>query len=430
MACVITELNKELVRLMDTPQKKAAWGQYVNELTAIKQGAQQTSTKSTPISVVKIDSNQKGLEAALTNPTELAKSKGNLQQSYSIEYEGKQYEDVEKAFQELKDSSESVRKPAKEESGNYKLMVELIKTKLETYPRLVNAITKRGGLDYLNQTLHQPTNKNSVWETGGQDWFKSALIDAYSSVENEGFLAQPKQEQSNSIAAGEIYYDVEMSPEALVEVTTFNEKYVKDNKVKLEESDTFEYDPDTGVIKVDRLVPEEEYQTLLKHELLHHLSYENITKNLSEKVKDKLITEAENVRDYIEDKFGTTLEGNTAYQRLNYALEQVKSRGKDVQVAEIVAIVGAEKQIRDMLVNIADTRTLETLIRRLLNAVMELLGKDKKASESAKYVLDGVDQIIQESNRTLDTNKEIQGTIHLKDRAKIEAKYVDKLKEC
>ena len=132
--------------------------------------------------IVNIDSSQKGLEAALTNPTELARSKGNLQESYGIMFNGKYYKDVEEAYQKLKDTSEARTKPKKEVSKNYALMVSLIETKLKTFPRLVKAIDDRGGLEYLGQIVHQPTNKNTVWETGGQDWFKSALIDAYNSI--------------------------------------------------------------------------------------------------------------------------------------------------------------------------------------------------------------------------------------------------------
>ena len=67
---------------------------------------------------VEISSNAKGLAAELTNPTELAKSKGNLTQSYPIEFNGKTYKDVEAAYQALKDKSESTTKPTKENSKN------------------------------------------------------------------------------------------------------------------------------------------------------------------------------------------------------------------------------------------------------------------------------------------------------------------------
>jgi hypothetical protein len=132
-----------------------------------------------PITKVEISSNSTGLAAALTNPTELAKKKGNLTESYPINYNGKTYVDVEAAYQELKNKSEAQTKPTKEDSGNYKLMVELLEAKLTQHPRLVRDILNEGGTEFLLNATHQPTTKNTVWETGGQNWFMSALIDAY-----------------------------------------------------------------------------------------------------------------------------------------------------------------------------------------------------------------------------------------------------------
>ena len=140
---------------------------------------------------MEISSNAKGLAAALTNPTELAKSKGNLTQSYPVYYqwlnengeaEDNEFKDLEQAYQELKDTSESKTKPSKENSSNYKLMVDLIKTKLKQHPRLITEITNQGGSAWILSSTHQPTKQNTVWETGGQNWFIESLNDAYLSV--------------------------------------------------------------------------------------------------------------------------------------------------------------------------------------------------------------------------------------------------------
>lgn len=474
MACLINELTKELNRIISNNPKKfgPAFGVYVNKLTDIKKSmAKVQSSTATPnfdslpeynpavktMTYAGIGS-RKTPAAVLELMTKAAKwleGKGyKLQTGKTF---GNKEEGADKAFSEgtqhkelfgpesATDVTKAIAKelhPAPKflKEGGLKLMArntnQIFGKNLDAPVDFVlfyaeetkNPLRPKGG---TGQAVEMARRKGiPTINMANKEWRKE-LTDVLKATKNSTPAAKDLK-TNNALDAGEIYYDVEMSPEALTEVTGFNDKYIKDNKVKLEESDTFEYDPDTGVIQVDKSVPEAEYQTLLKHELLHHLTYENITKNLSKKAKDKLIAEAQNVRDYIEDKFGTTLEGNTAYQRLNYALEQVKSRGKDIQVAEIVAIVGAEKQIRDMLSDIANTSTLEALIKRLLNSVMELLGNDKKAAESAKYVLDGVDQIIKSSKQTseLDTTKQMQGTIHLKDRAKVEAKYLEKLENC
>jgi guanosine-3',5'-bis(diphosphate) 3'-pyrophosphohydrolase len=124
---------------------------------------------------VEISSNAKGLAAALTNPTELAKSKGNLTQSYPVEFRGKTYKDAEAAYQALKSTATKDDGP----NSTYNLMVDIIKAKLEQYPRLVSEITKQGGSAWILSSTHQPTKQNSVWETGGKNWFIKALNDAY-----------------------------------------------------------------------------------------------------------------------------------------------------------------------------------------------------------------------------------------------------------
>jgi hypothetical protein len=61
-------------------------------------------------------------------------------------------------------------------------MVDIIKAKLQQHPRLVSEITKQGGSAWILSSTHQPTKQNSVWETGGKNWFIKALNDAYLST--------------------------------------------------------------------------------------------------------------------------------------------------------------------------------------------------------------------------------------------------------
>jgi hypothetical protein len=151
---------------------------------------------------VEISSNAKDLAAALTNPTELAKSKGNLTESYPVEFRGKKYKDAEAAYQALKSTATKDEGP----NSTYNLMVEIIKAKLQQYPRLVSEITKQGGSAWILSSTHQPTKQNTVWETGGKNWFIKALNDAYLSV-------QPKTLQSG-VGAAEDDIDVSDQPDA------------------------------------------------------------------------------------------------------------------------------------------------------------------------------------------------------------------------
>jgi hypothetical protein len=185
-----------LSQLSDNKTKQEAPSKFIGTTTAqqapneigFKVIGQDTQPTTATKPGVEISSNSKGLAAALTNPTELAKSKGNITQSYPIYYtwlneqgeaQDSNFKDVEEAYQRLKDSSETKTKPSLDKSKNYKLMVDLLKTKLEQYPRLVSEITKQGGSAWVLASTHQPTKQNTVWETGGENWFIKALNEAY-----------------------------------------------------------------------------------------------------------------------------------------------------------------------------------------------------------------------------------------------------------
>jgi len=146
-------------------------------------GYQQTtsakiSTQPTVSKGIEISSDTKGLGSALTNSTELAKSKGNLVQSYPVKFRDKIYRDAEEAYQDLKFTA------SKDEGPNsiYNLMVDIIKAKLEQHPRLDVEITNQGGSPWILSSTHQPTKQNNVWETGGKNWFIKALNEAYIKV--------------------------------------------------------------------------------------------------------------------------------------------------------------------------------------------------------------------------------------------------------
>jgi len=96
-----------------------------------------------------------------------------------IIFEGKKWRDTEQAYQKNKE-----RFPVGEARNNF--MLELIEIKLRTYPKLVEGIDAKGGVDYLKNSTHQPTKKNSDWETGGKNMFIKLLTQAYMNVKGLG----------------------------------------------------------------------------------------------------------------------------------------------------------------------------------------------------------------------------------------------------
>ncbi len=150
----------------------------INEQKLIENISTQPTATTEVKPGVEISSNATGLAAALTNPTELAKSKNNLKQSYPVEFQGKTYKDAEAAYQALKSTATKDEGP----NNTYNLMVNIITAKLQQHPRLVTEITNQGGSNWILNSTHQPTKQNNVWETGGKNWFIKSLNEAYKNV--------------------------------------------------------------------------------------------------------------------------------------------------------------------------------------------------------------------------------------------------------
>lgn len=137
--------------------------------------------------------------AALTNPTELAKTKGKITRSYPISLRGNPYRP---ARPNLRVEQYRVPKPAGEpfvsaedayqhfkqnldNDAKFELMIEILSAKLTQYPVLTETITKSGGLPWLKRCSHQPNGYENFWTgTGYASGFISALAIAYRQIAN------------------------------------------------------------------------------------------------------------------------------------------------------------------------------------------------------------------------------------------------------
>ena len=135
------------------------------------------------------------LGAALTNPTELSKFKGNVQNSYPVSFRdnpfrAKATDGPEKYFQDkpagepflsAEDAYQHFKKTTPVDQRQ-QLMTEIISAKLEQHPKLTQAIEKQGGTAWL-ETCEHTTAARGFWEGKGRDSpFIAALIDAYEQV--------------------------------------------------------------------------------------------------------------------------------------------------------------------------------------------------------------------------------------------------------
>src|SRR4030042_4537124 len=87
--------------------------------------------------------------AALTNPTELAREKGTLEESFPILFRGQEYVDSETAYQETKRQCSWLSWNEREA-----LSMEVIVAKLSQHPQLLACIAESGGVSFLEQCCH------------------------------------------------------------------------------------------------------------------------------------------------------------------------------------------------------------------------------------------------------------------------------------
>lgn len=112
---------------------------------------------------INIFSGEKGLGGALTNPTELAKSKGSIAQRYPLTYHKHQFVDAEQAYQVLKTGDRAY---------DDEMMANLISQKFLQYPRLMDEVTKRGGVAFLEACSHMTgahSDGAKAWEGRGRE---------------------------------------------------------------------------------------------------------------------------------------------------------------------------------------------------------------------------------------------------------------------
>lgn len=115
------------------------------------------------------------LLAALTNPTELARRKGNLTRSYPlVDKTGRVWRDAEAAYKAFK-TGDTPR--------DEWLMVRIIALKLKQHSGLVEGIKARGGVAFLERCDHLVGVKGSRWEGRGEESrFIRCLIAAFKTV--------------------------------------------------------------------------------------------------------------------------------------------------------------------------------------------------------------------------------------------------------
>ena len=108
--------------------------------------------------------------AVLTAPTELARRKGNLKNSYPVMLDWQEYPDVETAYQRNKPITLEERE---------ELMIRLLLIRFQLYPAIGEAVKDSGGVAWLEQCEHVVTG-NVRWEGKGKDSrFIRCLITAY-----------------------------------------------------------------------------------------------------------------------------------------------------------------------------------------------------------------------------------------------------------
>ena len=156
--------------------------------------SQLTQNVGTTISAYSND----GLGAAQSTETKLASDNGNLQNNYPVSYQdnkelpagnygGENYPDVKpigQPFVSANQAYHAYKEPSEQAAQKIARMTEVLKAKLEQHPRLVSAIAKRGGVEFLENSTHISSSQDKFWDGRGKESkFIQALSAAYTTIE-------------------------------------------------------------------------------------------------------------------------------------------------------------------------------------------------------------------------------------------------------
>lgn len=197
--------NTEVAKRMLTPLDNTDVQDVLDEINSIKPTKKEVNTENLEFTKgslgigKEIASYSDNLEFALTNPTHTSPTGYDWKRQWSggqtqwrnylskgIKFNEIVYKDVEEAYQKNKHKYSKTTNLFGDKTTD-DLMLELLTIKLNTYPELIKGIEFKGGLKYLLDSTHQPTNKNSHWETGGDNAFIKILAKAYLNIKNESF---------------------------------------------------------------------------------------------------------------------------------------------------------------------------------------------------------------------------------------------------
>lgn len=136
---------------------------------------------------INIFSGEPGLGGALTNPTELSRSKGTIQKAYPVTFEGVTFKDVETAYHAYKSGDAGT---------DDAMMAVLIAERFRQHPALAQAVERRGGAAWLALCSHFTAAKTEgaqSWEGAGtESRFIRNLVDGWNRFER-GDFQQPRQ---------------------------------------------------------------------------------------------------------------------------------------------------------------------------------------------------------------------------------------------
>jgi len=177
-----------------------------NILTPILSTDKELKSKETKVVVEGENIHYEGSDFAqnLTNPG------NNLKVTLNVKGKGNvTFRNAEHAYQTLKSGKFDVvaynskdfkpvgSKPVNKKKS-YKIMVDILTSKLKQHPKLVDGIIEKGGLEYLKKSKHEVTG-DAYWESSGQNKFMQALKEAFVAV-------APEQKKEKSGTKQQVFY--------------------------------------------------------------------------------------------------------------------------------------------------------------------------------------------------------------------------------
>jgi len=193
-------------------------------------------------------------------------------------------------------------------------------------------------------------------------------------------------------AADDYLPEVLISNEEAKQIDKLNDKYIQKYGIKVKFGKEFMYNPEDNSITIIPEADAKDRAVYVAHEIKHAITYKWLQDGKHRKQYEYLAKAIKRLRRWTPKE--NDIDQYILYQRMQYA---AKHEDEFTQIAELVAILSSEPNVRNTFIKQFPQKEVSTL-RKILEGIRKVLGMLGKID--TKYVIGVVDSIVEDAMNT------------------------------